>query len=374
MQTDTSSIAGIDMRQFHAIFFDEADEHLAAMESLLVDIDTSDPGEGMLYAVFRAAHSIKGGASMFGLANVSELAHEAETLLERVRMGEVPLSDAIVDALLESCDVLKVQLAVHQGSGAATPEVTGLFARLRNLCEGKPVHVDLEARFEVIVPGAVGAVPAAPALGLFEASSGSPVPVVTGPIDEEPDGAYGLFTAFDSTPASGGGIAACGPSSGGPTARAPRGIGVPAVAPSNPKARPAKVIETSSIRVAVGQVVETLHAIDAASKKISDIISVIDDIASRTNILAMNALVEAARAGEQGRGLAVVATEVRNLTLRSAGIEQVNHTVAQMVRIPGQNAASVDQAVAAVESMDEQSQELAYAAGTFRVGADRAGS
>jgi methyl-accepting chemotaxis protein len=68
----------------------------------------------------------------------------------------------------------------------------------------------------------------------------------------------------------------------------------------------------------VGQVVDTMGAIDGASRKIVDIIGVIDGIAFQTNILALNAAVEAARAGEQGRGFAVVAGEVRNLAQRSA--------------------------------------------------------
>ncbi|MRX10065.1 HAMP domain-containing protein [Pseudoduganella sp. FT25W] len=174
----------------------------------------------------------------------------------------------------------------------------------------------------------------------------------------------------------------------------------------------------------VGQVVGTMASINESSRKIVDIISVIDGIAFQTNILALNAAVEAARAGEQGRGFAVVAGEVRNLAHRSAaaakdikllisdsvekvetgsvlvnqagetmheivtsitrvtdimseitsasveqsaGIEQVNTAIVQMDQVTQQNAALVEQAAAAAESMQEQAAKLSEVVSVFKL-------
>ncbi len=174
----------------------------------------------------------------------------------------------------------------------------------------------------------------------------------------------------------------------------------------------------------VGQVVHTMASIKESSRKIADIIGVIDGIAFQTNILALNAAVEAARAGEQGRGFAVVAAEVRNLAQRSAGaakeikaliedsvgkvetggklvdeagktmdeivgsvkrvtdimseiaaasqeqsmgIEQVNQAITQMDDVTQQNAALVEEAAAAAESLQDQAAKLAEAVSVFHL-------
>ena len=175
----------------------------------------------------------------------------------------------------------------------------------------------------------------------------------------------------------------------------------------------------------VSQVVNTMEAINASSRKIADIIGVIDGIAFQTNILALNAAVEAARAGEQGRGFAVVASEVRNLAGRSAtaakeiktlietsvhnvtegcqqveragstmdeivvhvrrvtdimgeitsasqeqtsGIDQINQAIGQMDQVTQSNAALVEEAAAAAQSLEHQARSLVQAVSVFRLG------
>ncbi|WP_395012080.1 chemotaxis protein CheA [Undibacterium sp.] len=104
----------IDMSQFFQVFFDEAEELLAEMEKLLLGVDISSPDPEDLNAIFRAAHSIKGGASTFGLADMAEVTHILENLLDKIRKGEMHLTADHVDAFLNAKDILKMQLDGHR--------------------------------------------------------------------------------------------------------------------------------------------------------------------------------------------------------------------------------------------------------------------
>ena len=104
----------IDMSQFYQVFFDEAEELLAEKEKLLLGVDIASPDPEDLNAIFRAAHSIKGGASTFGLNDMTEVTHILENLLDKIRKGEMALTGEHVDAFLAAKDVLKMQLDGHR--------------------------------------------------------------------------------------------------------------------------------------------------------------------------------------------------------------------------------------------------------------------
>jgi two-component system chemotaxis sensor kinase CheA len=109
----------VDMSQFYQVFFDETAEHLASMETLLLGLDTQAPSDEDLNAVFRCAHSIKGGSGTFGFTDMAAVTHVLESLLDKVRKHELALTSAMVDAFLKAGDVIRGQLAAHRGEGTA---------------------------------------------------------------------------------------------------------------------------------------------------------------------------------------------------------------------------------------------------------------
>jgi len=127
----------IDMSQFYQVFFDEADELLAEKEKLLLAIDVSAPDSEDLNAIFRAAHSIKGGAATFGFTDITEVTHVLESLLDRIRKGEMALTTEHVDAFLAAKDVLAMLMDGHRhGSEVDQAAVESVSARLKALSEG----------------------------------------------------------------------------------------------------------------------------------------------------------------------------------------------------------------------------------------------
>ncbi|TXT31599.1 MAG: two-component system chemotaxis family sensor kinase CheA [Rhodocyclaceae bacterium] len=129
----------IDMSQFYQVFFEESAEHLAAMEGLLLELDIENPDSEQLNAIFRAAHSIKGSAGTFGFTDLAETTHILENLLDRIRKQELGLRADMVDAFLESGDLLREMLEAHQGRGEVDPNaVASICARLRQLSADTP--------------------------------------------------------------------------------------------------------------------------------------------------------------------------------------------------------------------------------------------
>ncbi|KJS68034.1 MAG: chemotaxis protein [Comamonadaceae bacterium BICA1-1] len=161
---------GFDLTQFYQIFFEEAGENLEQMEQQLLNLDLETVDDEELNAIFRCAHSIKGGAATFGFEDVAELTHQMEGLLDKLRRHELKPTAPMVDVLLESSDALKGLLARHQGSGAAVPETAGLVQRLRVLASGAAaapvVAAPAPAPTPAPAPASFGGMPAASAPGV----------------------------------------------------------------------------------------------------------------------------------------------------------------------------------------------------------------
>ena len=131
-----SAAAGIDLSQFYQVFFEEAAENLDRMEQQLLNIDITLASDEDLNSIFRCAHSVKGGAATFGFADVAELTHQMETLLDKLRRHELAATVAMVDVLLQAGDALRAQLARHQGAGGEPVNTTSLLAAISAMQHG----------------------------------------------------------------------------------------------------------------------------------------------------------------------------------------------------------------------------------------------
>src|SRR5262245_20947457 len=153
--------AGIDLTQFYQVFFEEAGENLATMEQTLLSLDLTHADDEELNAIFRCAHSVKGGAATFGFADVAELTHQMETLLDKLRRHEIDPQPRMVDVLLAAGDALKAQLARHQGAGGDEVDTRALLADIKRLAAGDDTAPVAPAARNVAPAAPVGSEPAA---------------------------------------------------------------------------------------------------------------------------------------------------------------------------------------------------------------------
>lgn len=131
-------IQSIDLNRFNQVFFEECGEHLAEMEQILISLDDAEPDDEQLNAIFRAAHSIKGGAGIFGFQDMTVVTHVLESLLDELRNHVIPFSSAMIDLFLEAGDVIAMQLAGHRDGAQVHQEaVDQIRTKLQQVIEGE---------------------------------------------------------------------------------------------------------------------------------------------------------------------------------------------------------------------------------------------
>ncbi|MBT2337229.1 Hpt domain-containing protein, partial [Variovorax paradoxus] len=148
----------MDLSQFTQAFFVEAVELLAQMEQLLLELDAEAPDSEQLNAIFRAAHSIKGGAATFGFVALTDTTHLLESLLDRARHGQLNLSHSMIDSFLETKDALQEQLIAYQAENEPDPE------RVAHICEVlRQLALESDGGQSAAAPAPAAPVPAAAA-------------------------------------------------------------------------------------------------------------------------------------------------------------------------------------------------------------------
>ena len=251
----------LDLTQFYQAFFDEAEEHLATMEQLLLALDISAPSDDGLNAIFRAAHSIKGSSGTFGFTDMMGVTHELETLLDRLRKHELAVTSAMIDAFLQARDVIKAQLDAHRrGDKAPAEAAQPVTARLRALAQGDGVTAGEVPSRETPVDLGYGffderytAEPAVdPRYGFFDAP-GAPA--------QENTSGYGFFEGAPGQPAGATNVA---PATATPARRstdAPGNESTPGGRRTSDKAVASAQGEASTIRVGVDKVDKLINLV-----------------------------------------------------------------------------------------------------------------
>lgn len=131
----------IDISQFYQVFFEETKEHLQQIEQLLLKLNVEQPDFEQLNAIFRAAHSIKGGSSTFGFNDITSVTHILESLLDRLRKKELLLQPAMIDVFLLAADVLNIQLNCHiKGKPADSKIAVAVMDKLQALSSNSPLQ------------------------------------------------------------------------------------------------------------------------------------------------------------------------------------------------------------------------------------------
>jgi two-component system chemotaxis sensor kinase CheA len=199
--------AAFDLSQFHGVFFEEAGENLANMETLLLGLDVDAADDETLNAIFRCAHSIKGGAATFGFQDVADLTHVMETLLDKLRRHELVATAGMIDTLLESGDVLEQLLERHRAGTGEAIDSSELVARIGALANGTaaaaPVAITSPAAAPATaVPASPGSQPASTAPTLVAGPGERALDVFVGPL-ERPEAADHLAELFAEIPGLG---------------------------------------------------------------------------------------------------------------------------------------------------------------------------
>ena len=259
------------MSQFLGVFFEEAEEHLAALEHLLLTLDVAQPDAEALNGIFRAAHSIKGSSGMFGFDDLTAVTHVLETLLDKLRSGQIALQAQMIDVLLEARDVLAQLLAAHKSetpdpSIAVQATVTRLQALIDQQGNGSASAAAVDDSF-----GFFDDAPGAPAADTATATATAVAPVeqAWGLFADEPavaptpaaDSAFGFFDDAPGAPSTAVAEQAYGlfpDAPGAPQVGAPVVAAVAHDRRSSDRraapAAPAADAESSSIRVSVERI------------------------------------------------------------------------------------------------------------------------